>query len=57
MNKITRILLVIDFEKAFDSLSWSFIQKALEAFNFGDNFKSFVRTMYNDIATAIINIK
>ena len=55
INKITGILLVIDFEKAFDTLRWSFIQKALEAFNFGDRFRSFVKTMYTDIATAVIN--
>ena len=55
MNKITGILLIIDFEKAFDSLRWSFIQKSLDVFNFGDRFKSYVSTMYNDIATAVIN--
>ena len=28
-NDIPGLLILIDFEKAFDSLSWSFIQKAL----------------------------
>ena len=52
---IAGILLTIDFEKAFDSLKWSFIKKALRAFNFGDNFISYVDTMYNQISTAVIN--
>lgn len=31
------LLVDIDFEKAFDSMSWSFIYKVLELFCFGDN--------------------
>ena len=37
-KKSQGIFLFVDFEKAFDTLEWSFILKALEAFNFGDNF-------------------
>ena len=29
------LLLFIDFEKAFDSLEWHFLEKCLELFNFG----------------------
>ena len=47
--------MTIDFEKAFDSLRWSFIQKSLEVFNFGPKYKYFIKTMYNDISTAVIN--
>lgn len=54
-NKITGILLTIDFEKAFDSLRWSFILKALEAFGFGEKLRSYVKTMYSDISTTVIN--
>ena len=32
---IPGLRLLINFEKAFDSLSWSFIQKALKFLNFG----------------------
>ena len=34
-QNIPGLLLLIDFEKAFDSLSWSFIHKVLQFFNFG----------------------
>ena len=29
-HNIPRLLLLVDFEKAFDSVSWSFIEKALD---------------------------
>ena len=32
---IPGILLLIDFEKAFDSISWKFMYKVIEFFNFG----------------------
>ena len=35
-KKIDGLIIVIDFEKAFDSISWDFISKTLEIFNFGD---------------------
>jgi hypothetical protein len=31
----TGILLLVDFEKAFDSVEWKFLKKALSSFNFG----------------------
>ena len=39
-KKIAGIFLFVDFEKAFDTLEWSFISKTLEVFNFGNNFKN-----------------
>ena len=33
-NNLSGLLLAIDFEKAFDSLDWTFLNKALSAFNF-----------------------
>ena len=38
-KKYQGIFLFVDFEKAFDTLEWSFTLKTLEAFSFGDNFK------------------
>ena len=34
-EQIPGLLLFIDFEKAFDKIEWSFIEKTLKYFNFG----------------------
>jgi hypothetical protein len=34
-NDMDGLLLLVDFEKAFDSVEWNFLRKALESFNFG----------------------
>ena len=52
---IAGILLTIDFEKAFDSIRWTFIRKTLKHFNFGEKFISYVSTLYNQIFTTVIN--
>ena len=43
----------IDFEKAFDSVSWSFIQKALTFFNFNEDIKKWVQTFYTNANTCV----
>jgi len=55
MNNLPGIILNIDFEKAFDSINWNFVFKSLEAFNFGEKFISFIKTLYNNISSTIIN--
>ena len=49
------ILLTIDFAKAFDSLSWEFVFKALEAFNFSPNIIDIIKNCYNDISSCLLN--
>ena len=41
-NNLPGIILLIDFEKAFDSISFKFIIAALEIFHFGENFKTWI---------------
>jgi hypothetical protein len=36
-EEIPGLLILLDFEKAFDSLEWSFISKSLEFFGFGES--------------------
>ncbi len=54
-HNLPGIILNIDFEKAFDSIIWNFIDKTLEAFNFGETFWSFIRTIYRNISSTVIN--
>ncbi len=49
------ILLMLDFEKAFDSIEWNFMYKVLEKFNFGDNFIKWVKILYNQPVISIKN--
>ena len=34
----------LDFEKAFDSIEWNFLFKALDKLNFGPDLKNWVQT-------------
>ena len=54
-KKLPGLLLFIDFEKAFDSLEWEFLEKCLIVFGFGPDFISWVSIFYNDIQSCIIN--
>ena len=48
-ENIPGLLLLIDFQKAFDSVEWSFLYESLKMFNFGENFLRWVKTFYNNI--------
>ena len=43
------ILLLIDFEKAFDSVSWSFIHKSLTDFNFPENRLNWIKLFVTEL--------
>ena len=52
------LLLLIDFEKAFDTVAWSFIKKTLKYFNFKEDIIRWIDTFYNNIkSTVIVNNK
>ena len=56
MNRdISGILVAIDFEKAFDSLNFSFLLRVLHAFNFGPSFIQWVRVLYNKVSSCVVN--
>jgi exonuclease III len=53
VNDAPGLLLCLDFEKAFDSVSWEFMFKVLEAFGFGPDFCRWIHTFYNNIKSSV----
>lgn len=47
------LLLLVDFEKAFDSVSWSFINNVLDYFNFGPDFKQWINILYKNTKSCV----
>ena len=54
-KNIPGFALFLDFEKAFDSIEWSFILKVLKVFNFGLQFISWIEVLYRDVSSCVIN--
>ena len=55
LKKIPGLILLVDFEKAFDSVEWSFLFKTLQNFNFGKNFIQWVKILYTNILSCVGN--
>lgn len=53
-NNYPGMLLLIDFEKAFDSVSWDFLFKVIEYFNFGNSFMKWIKVFYKNIESYVI---
>lgn len=52
-HNIPGLLLIADFAKAFDCVSWAFIDKTLNLFNFGNDIKRWIRTFYTNIKSCM----
>ncbi|MCG7892737.1 MAG: reverse transcriptase domain-containing protein, partial [Candidatus Thiodiazotropha endolucinida] len=48
------LILSIDFEKAFDTVSWKFIDKTLKYYNFGQSIRKWVNIFQNGSESSII---
>uniref|UniRef100_A0A3B5QY84 Reverse transcriptase domain-containing protein n=1 Tax=Xiphophorus maculatus TaxID=8083 RepID=A0A3B5QY84_XIPMA len=49
-------ILGIDLEKAFDSVNHEFLERILDHLNFGETFKRWIRTLYNECSSvAVVN--
>ena len=49
------IIFSIDFEEAFDTVNWKFLNKCLDFFNFGNSFKKWIKLLQTDISSCIMN--
>lgn len=54
-QNITGIILMLDFEKAFDSIEWEYMNAILMKFNFGVIFRKWVKICYTNIKSTILN--
>ena len=54
-KNISGLLVAIDFQKAFDSINRSFMNKALSAFNFGPSLSHWMQTFYKNITSTVMN--
>ena len=53
-KQLPGLLMLIDFEKAFDSLSWTFLYKILNSFGYSENFIKWIKLFNTDITAYIL---
>ena len=53
-NKIPGLIMLVDFEKAFDSVSWDFLIEALSKLGFGHNFINWIITLNTKIFPTVL---
>ena len=56
LNK-TGLLMLIDFKKAFDSISWKFIYKVLKFFKFPDSYIKWIKLLNTSSVAAVIQVR
>ena len=54
-QNIPSFAVFLDFEKAFDSIEWNYLQKCLETFNFGQQLRQWINVIYSDISSRVLN--
>lgn len=54
-RNIPGMLLFVDFEKAFDTIEWSFVRQTLLRFGFGTSFIKWINVFYCDIQSCVVN--
>ena len=54
-NEEEYLLMLVDIEKAFDSVSWHFLEEVLHAYNFPIEFITWVKILQRDMEIRIMN--
>jgi len=55
LKNIKGYMLLLDFEKAFDSVNIKFLKRALQAYNFGPRFQQWIEILYYNIESCVTN--
>jgi hypothetical protein len=55
LNNIPGMVVALDFEKAFDSVSWPFLFHTLESFSFGPYFRKWIEILYSNPQSCVTN--
>ena len=55
LRKLPGLILLIDFEKALDSLEWSFLYKTIKFYNFGNSVLKWVKLFNTDTQSCVTN--
>ena len=55
ISKLPGYIVLVDFEKAFDSVEWCFLIECLKSYNFGNNFIKWMKIFYNNIQSCVGN--
>ena len=53
-ENIPGMLVLVDFYKAFDSISWEFIERTLDFLNFGNDIIRWVKLFYTEISSCVM---
>ena len=54
-SKHLSIILLIDFEKAFDTIHWTFLKSVLKYYGFNKNFQRWISILYSESESCVIN--
>ena len=54
-NQEHGLFILVDFEKAFDTVNQEFLHFILLAYNFGPFFRNWVKTLYTNITSCVVN--
>lgn len=49
------LIVALDFSRAFDSVRWGLVVRALEGFNFGENFIGYTELIFQNVQSCLIN--